>query len=101
MDRQQATLLAERYLAGFSTAEKPLALYGDESVDDLGWCFVFPWNTARFIETRDFADVHGPGYGPVVVVKESGDTWMMNGLPEEQQLAAYAARHGISPDHKK
>ncbi|MFD9946768.1 YrhB domain-containing protein [Nonomuraea sp. NPDC059023] len=97
MDIEQAKALAEQCLARFSTAEEPLAFYGDETIDDLGWCFVFPWNTARFVETRDFAHVRGPGYGPIVVVKGSGDTWMMNGLPEDQQLAAYAKEHGLSP----
>ncbi|RVX37916.1 immunity protein 35 of polymorphic toxin system [Nonomuraea polychroma] len=98
MEIEQAKVLAERYLARFSTAEEPLAFYDDESVDDLGWCFVFPWNTVRYIETRDISHVRGPGYGPIVVVKDSGDTWMMGGFaPEDEQLSAYAAKHGISP----
>lgn len=96
MDLKQAWDLAERYLARLSSEEQPLAFYGEEFVDDEGWCFVFPWNTVRYIETRDIAHVHGPGYGPIVVVKETGDTWMLSGhAPEEDQLAEYAAEHGI------
>jgi hypothetical protein len=98
MDIAQARVLAEHLLARFSTAEEPMALYEDESVDDRGWCFIFPWNTARYVKTLDISDSLGPGFGPIVVVKHSGDTWMMNGLPEEGQLSSYAAEHGISPD---
>ncbi|NRQ40223.1 hypothetical protein HII36_51640 [Nonomuraea sp. NN258] len=101
MDFHQAKALAERHLARFSTAEDPLALYEseDESADDRGWCFVFAWNTVRYLRSRDLSDVHGPGYGPIVVVKASGDTWMLGGYaPEDEQLTAYAKEHATATD---
>ncbi|MEU5877722.1 YrhB domain-containing protein [Spirillospora sp. NPDC047279] len=97
MDINQARALAEKYLRENGPQSPSVALFDDEFVHDHGWCYEFPWNTVRFIETRDLADIIGPGLGPIVVVKESGDTWLMGGFPDpDQQLANYAAEHGIS-----
>ena len=52
-------------------------LAGGDIAEEHEWCYVFPWNTARYVETRNIADIFGPGGGPIVVVKETGDTWMM------------------------
>ncbi|GAA2603988.1 YrhB domain-containing protein [Actinomadura fulvescens] len=60
MDIDQARRLAEVHLAENSPPSRPVALFEDELVEDLGWCFVFPWNTARYGETRDMADIIGP-----------------------------------------
>ncbi|KAB2343939.1 YrhB domain-containing protein [Actinomadura rudentiformis] len=99
MDIKHARTLAERYLTENSPPSRPTALFEDDLVEDHGWCFVFPWNTARYVETRNMADIIGPGFGPIVVVKKSGETWMMSGFPPpEQQLSAYAASHGISDE---
>ncbi len=89
---------AERQLERYSTPEQPMVLLGPETVRDHGWCYVFLWNTARYAETRDRADSKRPGSGPIVVVKESGDTWTMGTwLPVDMQLERYAEQHGIAP----
>jgi hypothetical protein len=93
----QARELAERYLSQFSSAKTPLALFGDETAEDHDWCYVFPWNTARYVESLNLADSMGPGSGPIVVVRQTGDTWMMgSALPPDEQLAVYAVEHGIN-----
>jgi hypothetical protein len=95
MDIEQARSLAEQYMAKLFGSDHRMMVYENEFVTDRGWCFLFPWNTARYAETHDISDALGPGFGPIVVVKQSGDVWMMNSLPEEDQLAEYAAEHGI------
>src|SRR5437868_2739577 len=97
MDISQAREIADRLLAKFGEPANPVALFGNEAVKDAGWCFVFPWDTARYVETRDRRYLLGPGCGPIAVVKESGDAWMMHGATSSDvQLAAYAVEHGIA-----
>lgn len=99
MDIAEARALASEQLATLSkllAPGRPLALFGDEGVVDHGWCFEFPWNTARYVETRNLADILGPGDGPIVVVKSTGDVWVMSSMPDPDiQLATYAAENGI------
>ncbi|MFI9507124.1 YrhB domain-containing protein [Nocardia sp. NPDC052566] len=91
---EQARVIAERFLAQFSTSERPLALYPEP--DDEGWSFVFEWNTKRYYRTRDTSDSVGPGSGPIVVVKSSRDVWMLASAPSfDVQLAEYAERNNI------
>ncbi|WP_157391864.1 YrhB domain-containing protein [Nocardia terrae] len=94
MDEPQARALAANYLEGFSSAERPLSLY--PSSKDYSRCFTFGWNTQRYLETRNMSDSMGPGTGPIVVVKGSGDVWMLSSTPSfDTQLATYAAEHDI------
>lgn len=96
MNELQARQVAEQYLATFSNMERPLAL--DPEPEDEGWCFVFEWNTARFYQTEDIADAMGPGSGPIVVVKSTGDRWMLSSTPPFKiQLEEYANKNGITP----
>lgn len=94
MDDSEARAIAARQLEGFSTDWRPLALY--PTAKDYGWCFVFGWNTKRYLETRNISDSMGPGTGPIAVVKANGDTWMLTSSPSvEDQLTRYADEHGI------
>ena len=43
----------------------------DAATLDEGWCWVFFWNSRRFLETRSREDAVA-GNAPVVVMKESG-----------------------------
>lgn len=66
---------------------------GDEHVADIGWAWVVAWSTAGWFETGQ----GGPpaGGGPIVVVKATGDTWMLTSqTPYDEQLTRYADRHG-------
>ncbi|GAB0102576.1 hypothetical protein JMUB6875_15440 [Nocardia sp. JMUB6875] len=98
MDEPQARALAADYLDRFSSEERPLSLYPTSK--DYGWCLTFGWNTQRYLETRNMSDSMGPGTGPIVVVKSTGDVWMLSSAPSfDTQLAKYAAEHDIElPD---
>jgi hypothetical protein len=95
MNRDRARELAAEYLSRFPSGEQ-LALFGDDMIEDHGWCYVLPWNTSRYVQSLDLRDSIGPGPGPIVVVKQTGETWMMgSALPPVEQLAIYARDHGI------
>ena len=95
MDEPTARELAARYLESFSGQRRTLALYS--TVEDHGWCYTFGWNTLRYIETGDIEDAIGPGTGPIVVVKPTGDVWMLSSAPSfDLQLARYSEEHGIT-----
>jgi hypothetical protein len=95
MELAEARTAAEAELETFSSTEFPLRLVDDGDVADVGFAWVYAWNTARWFETRDPADQAGPGAGPVVVVKDSGATFHLGSAPSfDQQLADYAAEHG-------
>ncbi|WP_405498350.1 YrhB domain-containing protein [Nocardia sp. NBC_00511] len=94
MDEPAARSLAARHLEGISSPERLLMLF--PSSKDLGWCFTFGWNTQRYLETRNMSDSMGPGTGPIVVVKSTGDIWMLSSATSfDEQLAAYAQSRGI------
>ncbi|APA97233.1 YrhB domain-containing protein [Nocardia seriolae] len=96
MDEPQARALAAQYLEHFSSEDRPLSLYPTSK--DYGWCLTFGWNTQRYLETRNLTDSMGPGTGPIVVVKSTGDVWMLSSAPSfAQQLEQYAQDHGIGP----
>ncbi|WP_442791103.1 YrhB domain-containing protein [Nocardia sp. NBC_01327] len=96
MDEPTARALASQYLESLSSRSRPLALYS--TVEDHGWCYLFGWNTLRYIETGDIADAIGPGTGPIVVVKPTADAWMLSSAPTfDLQLARYSEEHGITP----
>ncbi|MFI9818618.1 YrhB domain-containing protein [Saccharothrix variisporea] len=92
MDIAQARQIAETVLAGIDSPDEPLALFPDEQVVDVGWGWVFGYTTARWLETRDPDAVPPPGGGPIVVVEQTGETWMLRASrPYDQQLAEYQA----------
>jgi hypothetical protein len=92
----EARAAAEAELASFSSAEFPLRLVDDADVADVGFAWVWAWQTARWFETRDPADLAGPGAGPVVVVKSSGEAFHLDSTPAfDVQLGEYAAAHGL------
>lgn len=96
MELAEARRAAQAELDTFSSPEHPLQLVEDRYVADIGWAWVYDWNTARYYQTRDPADGAGPGAGPVVVVKESGQTFHLGSTPSfDEQLADYAAAHGL------
>ena len=96
MELAEARAAAEAELATMSSAEHPLRLVDDADVADVGWGWVYAWNTARWFRTRDPADLAGPGAGPVVVVKDSGATFHLDSSPAfDVQLTRYAEVHGL------
>ena len=91
MELAEARAAAQAELDSFSSPDNPLRLVDDADVADVGWGWVWAWSTARWFETRDPADAPPPGDGPVVVVKETGETFHLGSTPAfDQQLAEYA-----------
>lgn len=96
MTIEEAHRLAQEYLDGYFPPSDPVLLFPDEAAEDRGWCYVFYYNTKRYLETEDINYALGPGPGPVVVVKANSEVWMTGGGNPEGQLSAYAAEHGYS-----
>ena len=96
MELAEARGAAQAELDRISSPTVPLRLVDDSDVADVGWGWVYAWNTARWFETRDPADSAGPGAGPVVVVKDSGEAFHLGSTPSyDEQLADYAAARGL------
>lgn len=96
MELAEAREAAQAELDSMSSESNPLRLVDDADVADVGWGWVYAWNTARWFSTRDPADLAGPGAGPVVVVKDSGQTFHLGSSPSfDEQLGGYAAAHGL------
>jgi len=96
MELAEARVAAQAELDRMSSASNPLRLFDDQFATDVGWGWVWAWNTARWFETRNPADSAGPGAGPVVVVKDSGEAFHLVSSPSyDEQLADYAAAHGL------
>jgi hypothetical protein len=96
MELAEARAAAQVELDRMSSPTTPLRLVDDADVADIGWGWVWAWNTARWFETRDPADLAGPGAGPVVVVRDSGETFHLGSSPSfDEQLAEYAKGHGL------
>ncbi|MFG1791196.1 YrhB domain-containing protein [Nocardia sp. NPDC049149] len=93
--RAAARRIAEQVLARVNTRAEPLALFPEHDCPDLGWAWVYGYTTVRWLETGDPDAVPPPGGGPIVVVKDTADTWMLSGARDyNKQLAEYAERHG-------
>jgi hypothetical protein len=96
MELAEARAAAQAELDRMSSPTTPLRLVDDADAADIGWGWVWAWNTARWFSTRDPADLAGPGAGPVVVVKDSGETFHLDSSPSfDEQLADYAREHGL------
>lgn len=96
MELAEARRAAQAELDSMASPDVPLRLVDDADVADVGWGWVYDWNTARWFDTRDPADLAGPGAGPVVVVKDSGETFHLVSSPSlDEQLADYAKAHGL------
>ena len=97
MDRNEACRVAQAYLDGDpgNPAQGMYQVGPPADAFDVGWAWVVPWNTTRYYETGHTRDSQGPGSGPLVVVKDTRDAWMMGSAPPlDGWLKNYAAEHG-------
>lgn len=95
MTLEEARRRADETLRRFGGDAVPLALAPDEVVADIGWAFVFPWNSARWFATRDPLDAAGPSAGPVVVLKRERRAFMLDSAPSiDAQLRNLAEAEG-------
>lgn len=94
MELIEARAAAAAYLDSLEAGEPLRLATGDEHVADVRWAWVFAWSTAQWFDTG--AGRPPVGGGPIVVVKGTGDTWMLDSItPYDDQLTAYAAEHGF------
>jgi immunity protein 35 of polymorphic toxin system len=93
MNRQTALQIAQQTLTELGAPDDLLQLASD-TVMDVGWAWICPWSTRRWFATGDPRDAQPPGLGPIVVVKHSGETWLLGtAVPYDDQLVTYAEAH--------
>ncbi|GAA2475002.1 YrhB domain-containing protein [Winogradskya humida] len=92
MDLTEARTLAEAKLRELESPDAPLQL-NEQYATEIPWAWYFPFNTARYFETRQFSD-SAPS-GPIVVNKDGSDIWVAgSAAPLEKWLNQYAEEHG-------
>jgi hypothetical protein len=75
MNMETARLRAADYLVeSIPDFDRDFAILDDATMDE-GWCWVFFWNSRRYLETRSREDAVA-GNAPVVVMKESGGVYL-------------------------
>lgn len=100
MHRREALQRAQDMLAEVESPGEPLRLAPEDEAIDIGWAWVLPWSTERWFFTEDPRAAPPPGYGPIVIVKQSSDSWFLaTGPSYDEQLAQYARNHGL--EHTK
>jgi hypothetical protein len=93
MDIEEARGRATAKLREVEDAGELLQLFGDDEVAAYPWCWVFPFNTVRWFETRRFTD--GAISGPIVVNKDASETWIAPSAPPlERWLNQYGRERG-------
>ena len=97
MELAEARGAAQAELDRMSSPTAPLRLVDDADVADVGWGWVYAWNTARWFATRDPADGRRPARA----------RWSWSRTPARRstsapapsfdvQLADYAREHGLA-----
>jgi hypothetical protein len=73
----------------------PFLLAPPTHVFDVEWAFVFPWATTSWYADGKPPRLAPDSGGPVVVVKDTGHTWLLGSIGGfDAQLAAYADSQG-------
>jgi hypothetical protein len=95
MDLDAARAQATEALQEIETGQ-PLALVSPDAPSEYEWCWLYPFNTVRAIETGDIMDTLATG--PLVVPKSGAEPWVApSSPPVERWLNEYAAEHGLPP----
>lgn len=98
MTISEAREIAQRHLddSGYTERGQRLVIFSSDGMaGDLGWCYMFHFNTARYMETRDYRDAMGPGPGPIAVVKKDGAIHEMGSAPGyKAMLIEWGEAHG-------
>ncbi|MGK8520777.1 hypothetical protein ACRS6B_04095 [Nocardia asteroides] len=94
--RNSARHLLAEHSARHATPADPLQLGPPQRVADIGWAFIFPWSTTSWYTEGAVPRLTPGSRGPIVVVKDTGHTWLLNSLRNyDAQLTAYAREHGF------
>jgi hypothetical protein len=95
MDLDAARAQATEALQEIETGQ-PLALVSPDAPSEYEWCWLYPFNTVRAIETGDIMDTLATG--PLVVPKSGAEPWVaLSSPPVERWLNEYAAEQGLPP----
>ena len=93
MDVRQARERAEAKLGEVQDPQLPLRLVAPDAPVDCDWCWLFAFNSQRYLDSGDFGSMVASG--PIVVNKDGSDVWIANsGFPVEKWLNHYAADRG-------
>lgn len=93
MDMTEARERATAKLRDLESADNPLRLDVSRDPQERSWCWIFPFDSARYLETGNFLD--SVVSGPIVVNKDGSDTWVAGtGAPLDDWLDRYARTHG-------
>ena len=96
MDANDARDRATAALRELEDPARPLALLAPDAPSEYSWCWVYPFNTERAIETGDIMDTLATG--PLVVPKSDAAPWVAPSSPPlERWLNEYAEREGLAP----
>ncbi|MET0495258.1 MAG: YrhB family protein [Actinoplanes sp.] len=94
MDVNDARARATATLREYEEPGQPLALLHPEAASEYSWCWLYPFNTVRAIETGDLMD--SLATGPMVVPKNGAQPWVApSSPPVERWLNEYAKRAGL------
>lgn len=98
MNVGEAREFAQQYLdsSGATEQGQRLVVFSDDQLaEDLGWCYMFHYNTERYMETGDFRDAMGPGGGPLAVAKKDGKVFESGSAPGyKERLDEQGRAHG-------
>ncbi|WP_305790264.1 YrhB domain-containing protein [Symbioplanes lichenis] len=94
MNADDARARATAVLRELEDPNRPLALVNASQPGEYEWCWVFPYNTAKAIETGSFLD--SLATGPLVVPKNGAQPFVAPPSPPlERWLNEYAQREGL------
>ncbi|MGK8485625.1 hypothetical protein [Nocardia asiatica] len=93
--RNSARHLLAAHSARHATPADPLQLGPPQRVTDIGWAYIFPWSTTSWYLDGSVPTLPPGSRGPIVVVKDTGHTWLLDSLRNyDAQLTDYAHEHG-------
>lgn len=99
MNIGEARKAAQQYLdsSGHTEQGQRLVVYqSDKSAEDHGWCYLFYYQTERYMQTNDSRDAVGPGGGgPLAVAKKDGRVFESGSAPGyKERLDEEGRAHG-------
>ena len=94
MDAAKARERAIEAMHAIEGPGQPLELLAPDAPGEREWCWLFPFNTVRAIQTGAFMD--SVLSGPIVVPKDGSEPWVApSSRPVERWLNEYADVHGL------
>lgn len=96
MTQAEARGAALRYVASASSWDDDQPVIVDDLTRDLGYGWMFHYNSARYLQSKNFRDALA-GNGPIVVLKSTGEVAALtSALPVEDALGEFEQRRGLA-----